>query len=164
MHCRPCFFCRVLLHSEQVAQLEKEPGTRSCFLLLLLHPLSLASFPFSFCCSFSRFLPCRGTRNASTEGGLYMQISLLFYCGRCSSCRYDVPKLCQQQDEKGLNVWLGCVAIRSTCVHAYHPCEFTLSLLKEPVILFLRELRVLLTLVPFSTFSVRSSSSSFLLK
>lgn len=38
----------------------------------------------------------------------------------------------------------------------------TLSLLKEPVILFLRELRVLLTLVPFSTFSMRSTSSSFL--
>lgn len=37
---------------------------------------------------------------------------------------------------------------------------FTLSLLKEPVILFLRELRVLFTLVPFSVFSVRSSSSS----
>lgn len=38
---------------------------------------------------------------------------------------------------------------------------FTL-LLKEPVTLFLRELRVLFTLAPFSTFSVRSSSSSFL--
>lgn len=40
---------------------------------------------------------------------------------------------------------------------------FTFSLLKEPVILLLRELSVLLTLVPFSTFSVRSASSSFLL-
>lgn len=44
------------------------------------------------------------------------------------------------------------------------PHRFTLSLLKEPVILFLRELNFLLTLVPFSTFSARSSSSSFLLK
>lgn len=57
MHCRPCFFCRVLLHSEQVAQLEKEPGTRWC----LFSAFSLASFPFSLCCSLSRFLPCRET-------------------------------------------------------------------------------------------------------
>lgn len=63
MHCRPCFFCRVLLHSEQVAQLEKEPGTKRCPLLLLpLPPHSLSLASFSFCCSFSRFLPCRGTR------------------------------------------------------------------------------------------------------
>lgn len=40
--------------------------------------------------------------------------------------------------------------------------RITLSLLKEPVILFLRELRVLFTFVPLSTFSIRSSSSSFL--
>lgn len=52
------------------------------------------------------------------------------------------------------------VALCTMCL--WYP--FTLSLLKEPVILFLRELRVLFTLVPFSTFSVRSSSSSFLVE
>lgn len=41
---------------------------------------------------------------------------------------------------------------------------FTLSLLKDPVIRFLRELRVRLTLVPFSERSGRSSSSSSFLQ
>lgn len=52
------------------------------------------------------------------------------------------------------------VATRTICLWYM----LTLSLLKEPVILFLRELRVLFTLVPFSIFSERSSSSSFLVK
>lgn len=67
-HCRPCFLCRVLLHSVQVAQLENEPGTSWWPLVLLRRTFSLSfsslslSFPFSFCCcsfSFSRFLPCK---------------------------------------------------------------------------------------------------------
>lgn len=65
MHCRPCFLCRLLLHSEQVAELEKEPGTKRCP-LLLWHTVSLASLSFSFalslCSSFSRFLPCRKSK------------------------------------------------------------------------------------------------------
>lgn len=84
MHCRPCFFWRVLLQSEQVAQLEKAPATNWCP-LLWLRSLSLASlsFSFSFCCSFSRFLPCRGTRRAKREGrgGVYMQnLCVNYHC------------------------------------------------------------------------------------
>lgn len=36
------------------------------------HAFSLASFPFSFCCS--RFLPCRGTRNASEGVGVICKL------------------------------------------------------------------------------------------
>ncbi len=69
MHCRLCFPCRVLLHSEHVAQVENEPGTswwpltlrrrtfsrsRNSFSFSLSFSLSL---PFSFCCSLSRILP-----------------------------------------------------------------------------------------------------------
>lgn len=62
MHCRPCFFCRVLPHSEQVAQLEKAPVTNRCPLLLRTFSFSFTSLSLSFalCCSLSRFLPCRG--------------------------------------------------------------------------------------------------------
>lgn len=117
VHCRPCFCCRVLLQSEQVAQLEKDPGTSRC----LFPPRPPTSL--HLCRPFSRFLPCGRTETAGVGG------------------------LRSRGPGGGGSLWRW---------------PLTLSLLKEPVILFLRELRVLLTLVPFSTFSVRSTSSSFL--
>lgn len=68
VHCRPCFCCRLLLQSEQVAQLEKDPGTSRWLFPPPPPPPPPPPASLPLCRPFSRLLPCG--RDRDSGGGV----------------------------------------------------------------------------------------------